>query len=316
MPPSSLSSQRIIFMGTPEFAVPALKSLIEAGLSVKAVYTQPPRPSGRGYNLKKSPVHLVAEAYQIPVMTPSSLKSLEAQREFSSFNPTLAIVAAYGLLLPQKILEIPPLGCVNIHASLLPRWRGASPIHRALQAGDLETGITFMLMDEGLDTGSILAQKAIPITSQTTTPMLHDQLAALGAEALVPTLEAWILGGIIPIPQPQEGVVYAPKLSREEGILEPSKPAHDLERQIRAFIPWPGSFLKIRDLTVKVLRAHVLEEPVSETPGFLKITKTTLLLATTKHWLSLDELQPPGKNPLDSKDYINGYLLPYDQKVS
>ncbi|MBY0462627.1 MAG: methionyl-tRNA formyltransferase, partial [Alphaproteobacteria bacterium] len=254
---------RIIFMGSPLFSVAALTKLIEAGHEVIAVYCQPPRAKDRGHTVQKGAVHLAAEALVLKAYTPKSLKSEEEQALFKSHNADVAVVAAYGLILPKAILEAPKLGCINIHASLLPRWRGAAPIHRAILEGDKETGITIMQMDEGLDTGDILSMQSLPITQATTTPILHDQLSALGADLIVSTLEN--LSAISPTPQPTQGVTYAHKLVKSEGYLDWNLPAVELKRKIAALNPWPGTWFEHKDIPIKVLEASVVN--VTGKPG-------------------------------------------------
>src|SRR4051794_2379170 len=229
----------LVFMGTPDFAATILSALIEAGHNIRAVYTQPPRPAGRGHRLHPSPVQTLAEQHGLPVHCPATLRHPAAQAEFAAIPADAAIVVAYGLLLPKPVLDAPDLGCINVHASLLPRWRGAAPIQRAILEGDAETGITIMQMDEGLDTGPILRQEAIPIAPNETAGSLGARLAALGARLIVETLDGLARGIIEPRPQPGEGASYAAKLRRDEARLDWRRPAIGLERQVRAFDPWP-----------------------------------------------------------------------------
>jgi methionyl-tRNA formyltransferase len=245
-------------MGTPEFAVPALEALIASRHRVVAVYTQPPRPAGRGQKLTKSLVQLCAERHGIPVFHPKSLRNGEAQLEFAAHQLDAAVVAAYGLILPPEILDAPVHGCFNIHGSLLPRWRGAAPIQRAVLAGDTETGITIMQMEAGLDTGPMLVKEAVPITAATTAASLYRELAAIGARLIVPALEGCIAGAIIPEPQPEEGATHAAKLAREDGRLEWYKSAAELERQLRALLPWPGVWFYLNSEIIKVGAAEII----------------------------------------------------------
>ena len=249
---------RLVFMGSPDFAVPALRSLNEAGHTIAAVYCQPPRSKDRGHQLQKGPVHKVAEEMGISVYTPTNLRSIEAQQQFAAHQADMAIVAAYGLILPQTILDIPYYGCLNIHASLLPRWRGAAPIQRALLAGDTETGITIMRMEAGLDTGPMLATAITPITSETTTPLLHDALAKQGAALIVQTLEKLKIYIGQAVTQPKEGVTYAAKLVKAEGELDFFKTAAELDRQVRALNPWPGYGLLMTEQSSKFCRQNLL----------------------------------------------------------
>ena len=300
---------RLIFMGTPVFAVQALAALVQSCHEVVAVYTQPPKPSGRGYTVTKTAVHDFADAHSIPVLTPRSLKTAPAQAEFSQFNADIAIVAAYGLLLPLPILQAPRLGCINIHASLLPRWRGAAPIHRALLAGDNETGITFMQMDEGLDTGKMLKKVAVKVTPQMTAQNLHDQLAEIGASHIVPVLEEYAAGRIQGVPQDHALATYAQKLSKQESQLDWEKPAVELERQVRAFHPWPGSYFQVGDKNVKVLRACVASQDLLLRPGEIFMNKGRLMIGCGEGALELLYVQPADKKPMTVKDYLNGAPL-------
>ena len=245
---------RLAFMGSPDFAVPALRALHDAGHQIAAVYCQPPRPAGRGQAVQRCPVHVAADALGLPVRTPARLRQdPAAQQEFAALALDAAVVAAYGLILPPAMLEAPKRGCLNIHASLLPRWRGAAPIHAAVLAGDSETGITIMQMDAGLDTGPMLLREAVPIGPADTTGRLHDVLAALGATLILRALDA----APVPVPQPEEGATYAPKLAREDGRIDWFRDAAAIERQVRAFDPWPGTFTTLDGAVLKVLGADV-----------------------------------------------------------
>jgi methionyl-tRNA formyltransferase len=299
-----VNSLRLAFMGTPDFAVPALEALVHSSHDVVAVYTQPPRPAGRGHKLTKSPVQDCAERHGIPVYHPVSLKGAEAQAIFRGHTLDAAIVAAYGLILPQAILDAPRHGCVNIHASLLPRWRGAAPIQRAILAGDAETGITIMAMEAGLDTGPMLRQETLPILPTTTTPLLHDQLAMLGAKMILPALEGFVSGALQPMPQPQEGVTYAAKLTREDGRLDWSKPAAELERQIRALTPWPGSWFEFEGAILKVGAAEIV--PDSGPPG--KLLDFALTIACGEAALRLTRVQRPGRAWQDGAEFLRGVV--------
>ncbi|MBU0725514.1 MAG: methionyl-tRNA formyltransferase [Alphaproteobacteria bacterium] len=297
---------RLAFMGTPDFSVPALQALIGAGHDIAAVYSQPPRPAGRGQKLTPSPVHAFAEAQGIAVHTPKTLRSPEAQAEFAALGLDCAVVVAYGLILPKAILDAPRLGCVNIHASLLPRWRGAAPIQRAIQAGDSESGVTIMQMDEGLDTGPMLLRETVPITPQTTGQVLHDALSALGGRMIVTALEGLADGTLSATPQPETGVTYAAKLSKEEALIDWTKPAVELERQIRAFDPWPGSFLLHQGERLKVLAAELAGG--SGPPGTL--LDDHLTVACGEAALRLTRLQRPGKGAMTAEALLRGYALP------
>jgi methionyl-tRNA formyltransferase len=289
-------------MGTPVFALAALQALVGSPHDIVAVYTQPPRPSGRGHNVQKSPVQDYAEAQGIPVRHPVSLKPQEAKDEFLALDLDCAIVAAYGLILPKAILDAPRYGCLNIHGSLLPRWRGAAPIQRAILAGDAETGITIMQMEAGLDTGAMLVKEPMPITSQTTAVTLHDALAAMGARLIVPALEGFVAGTILPQAQPAEGVTYADKLTREDGRLDFTKAAADLDRQIRALVPWPGTFFDWQGETIKVSEARIAEG--SGEPGAL--LRDDLTIACGVGALTLTNVQRPGKSWQDGASFLRG----------
>lgn len=299
---------RLAFMGTPDFAVHALKALLEAHYHIVAVYTQPPRPMGRGYKVTPSPVQELATSLNLPVFTPVSLKTEEAQSQWKDLNLDIAVVAAYGLILPKKILEAPRWGSINIHASLLPRWRGAAPIQRAILAGDTETGITIMKMDEGLDTGDVLFMKKIPLDNTVTTPLLQESLAHLGAEALLEALPLYLSKKLQPIPQSQEGVTYAQKLEKEEGLLEWHLPASFLERKVRALNPWPGTWFLIGNDRIKVLKAQVVPLHSSHPPG--TILDDQLTIACGEEALRPLWVQKVGKSPLPADEFLRGYELP------
>lgn len=300
---------RLAFMGTPEFAVHSLKALLEANYNVVAVYSQPPRPVGRGYKVCQSPVHEFAASHHIPVYTPTSLRTEEAQEQWKALNLDVAIVAAYGLILPQAILDAPRQGCLNVHASLLPRWRGAAPIQRAILADDQETGITIMKMDAGLDTGDTLLMKKISITQTTTGSQLHDCLAQLGGEALLEALPLYMSEALHPTPQPTEGITYAEKLSKEEGELDWHLPASVLERKVRALNPWPGTWFHIGEDRIKVLEAQVVQ--ASGSPG--TIVDDQFTIACGEQALRLLRVQKVGKSPLSAADFLRGYELPSKQ---
>jgi methionyl-tRNA formyltransferase len=233
---------RLVFMGSPDFSVPALRALA-ANYSIVGVVTQPDRPSGRGMRLTPPPVKIVAEELHIPVIQPQKLREPGAVQQLKDWNPDLIVVAAFGQILRREVLELPQYGCINVHASLLPRHRGAAPIQAAILAGDAETGITIMKMDPGLDTGPLLSQRAIPIGAEDTGGSMFEKLAQLGGELLLETIPDYISGKITPQPQPETGSTYAPMLKKEDGLLDFTRPAAELERKIRAFHPWPGAFL-------------------------------------------------------------------------
>ncbi|MGH6912891.1 MAG: methionyl-tRNA formyltransferase, partial [Geminicoccales bacterium] len=250
---------RVVFMGTAGFAVPALRALAASRHRIVAVYTQPARPAGRGMRPRPSPVQLAADDLGLAVRTPASLREPGEQAAFAALEPDLCVVAAYGLILPRAILDAPRLGCVNLHASVLPRWRGAAPIQRALLAGDPETGVTIFQMEPTLDTGPVLAIERVAITESSTAGELHDRLAGLAACMLPPVVEALAAGRARAVPQPADGVTYAAKIDKSEGWLDWSEPAETLERRLRAFDPWPGCWTEISGQRVRVLRGIVVE---------------------------------------------------------
>jgi methionyl-tRNA formyltransferase len=252
---------RVVFMGTPGFALPSLQALVDGGFEVVGVYSQPPRPKGRGYEVTLSPVHELALSLGLPVFTPPSLRTPEAQEELKALAPQVIVVAAYGLILPQSVLDIPSHGCINVHGSLLPRWRGAAPIQRALLTGDAQTGVAIMHMEAGLDTGPVYEMASCAITDQDTAPSLQDKLSSLGAHTLVKVLrQVHAETCPSPTPQPEEGVTYAHKLTHEEGIIQWSDTAQEIDRALRALNPWPGTFTYHGKDRLKILEA-VVEAP-------------------------------------------------------
>ncbi len=289
---------RLAFMGSPDFAVPALRALHDAGHQVAAVYTQPPRPAGRGNQVRRSAVHQAADALGLPVRHPAGLRRDPAVlAEFAALQLDAAVVAAYGLILPQAMLDAPARGCLNIHASLLPRWRGAAPIHAAVLAGDAATGVTIMQMDAGLDTGAMLLRGSVPIGPRATTATLHDALAALGAELVLRALAEQPA----PLPQPAEGVTYAAKLTRADSVLDWTRPAAELDRQVRAMTPWPGTIATLDGDTLKVLAA----EPATGAgpPGTVL---AGLTVACGEGALRLTRVQRAGRAALDADAFLRG----------
>jgi methionyl-tRNA formyltransferase len=292
-------------MGTPEFAAVILDALCHARHRVKCAYSQPPRPAGRGHRLQPSPVQALAERRGIGVRYPTSLRDPTAQAEFAALNADVAVVAAYGLILPPAILNAPKLGCLNVHASLLPRWRGAAPIQRAILEGDIETGITIMQMDEGLDTGAMLLQEKVPITSATTAGELTDQLAVLGGELIVAALD-W-LGELQPTPQPESSVTYAKKLNRDEAQLDWRLPSVRLERQMRAFDPWPGVYFLFGDERIRVLAAEI-GDGAPAPPGL--VLDERLSIACGEGVFRPLRLQRAGRAAMDTASLLRGFALP------
>lgn len=306
---------RIIFMGTPAFAVPALEALYKAGYEIVAVYSQPPRPKNRGYEVTKSPVHEKAESLGLPVFTPATFKDEGAREIFYSHNADVAVVVAYGLILRKDILEAPRLGCFNIHGSLLPRWRGAAPIHRAMLAGDEVTGITIMKMDEGLDTGPMLSKAEYPLKASMTFQEVHDALSVLGAELLITTLSDYSAGKIIPEKQPDQGVTYAHKLTKEEGLLDFSKPALTVLRQVKALNPWPGTYTHYKGQTLKVHEVSVPSNIVSQGVQSGTLSEGALVMCGDGKCISLDVLQRSGGKALPKDDFLRGFLLEAGERL-
>ena len=305
-----MTALRIVFMGTPDFAVPSLRALADAGHGIVAVYTQPPRPAGRGQKEQPSPVHRFAGERGIPVRTPKSLRNAAVQAEFADLGADIGVVAAYGLILPQPVLDAPRLGCLNVHGSLLPRWRGAAPIQRAILAGDAETGITIMRMDAGLDTGAMLLEDRVAITPDTTASTLHDALAAMGARLIVEAVSGVADGRLTPVPQPEEGVTYAAKLTREDGRLDWSTDAGFAERQVRALTPWPGCWFDL-PATLGGERIKVLEAAPADgsgPPGTLLDDRLTVACGTGA--VRLLRVQRPGKAPVDGAAFLRGFAIP------
>ena len=309
-------SLRLVFMGTPEFSVGCLDALAAAGHDVAAVYSQPPRPAGRGMADRKSPVHARAKALGIPVLTPKSLKSAEARSEFAAHRADAAVVVAYGLLLPREILDAPKYGCFNVHASALPRWRGAAPIHRAIMSGDAETAVMVMKMEEGLDTGPICATARVPIGPLITTGELHDALAAEGAKLIVAAMRDLEAGQLNCVPQPCEGVVYAAKIDKKEARIDFSRPAGEVHNHIRGLSPFPGAWFEIAGPEgslerIKVLRSvpRAMEGP----PG--RILDGDLTIACGAGAVQLIEVQRAGKKPMAAAEFLRGFPLAADTTV-
>ncbi len=299
-------SLRIIFAGTPDFAARHLDALLASQHQIVGVFTQPDRPAGRGKKLMPSPVKVLAQENGLPVFQPASLRPAENQQLVADLNADVMVVVAYGLILPKAVLEMPRLGCINVHGSLLPRWRGAAPIQRSLWAGDTETGVTIMQMDVGLDTGNMLHKLACPITPEDTSATLYDKLAELGPQGLLTTLSQLADARATPEVQNEALVTYAEKLSKEEARLDWSLPAAQLERCIRAFNPWPMSFFMIDEQPVKVWRASVIEKPSAAAPGtILDAGKQGIQVVTQDGILNLEMLQPAGKKAMPAQDLLN-----------
>jgi methionyl-tRNA formyltransferase len=300
---------RLVFMGTPEFSCSALLALRDAGHEIACVYSQPPRPAGRGYELRKSPVHVLAEAKGIEVRVPSSLKIVEEQEKFEALKADAAVVVAYGLLLPKAVLGAPRFGCFNIHASLLPRWRGAAPIQRAIMAGDQETGVTIMRMEEGLDTGPMVLTMRCPITAEITASSLHDELAVMGAAAIVKALKTPEAPGVA---QPADGVTYAKKIDKAEAKIDFSKSAVEVLRQIHALSPFPGAWMMVNGTRVKILKARVVQK--HGTAG--TFVDNALTIACGSDAIQCVSLQREGKGAMDAATFLRGFAIAARTKVN
>ncbi|MEJ8323177.1 methionyl-tRNA formyltransferase [Kosakonia sacchari] len=299
-------SLRIIFAGTPDFAARHLDALLSSEHQVVGVFTQPDRPAGRGKKLMPSPVKVLAEEKGLPVFQPASLRAEENQQLVANLNADVMVVVAYGLILPKAVLAMPRLGCINVHGSLLPRWRGAAPIQRSLWAGDAETGVTIMQMDVGLDTGDMLFKLACPITEEDTSATLYDKLAELGPQGLIATLQQLAQGTAQPQEQDEAQVTYAEKLSKEEARLDWSLSAAQLERCIRAFTPWPMSWFEVDEQPVKVWKASVIPSKPTDKPGtIVEASKAGIQVATADGILNLESLQPAGKKAMSAQDLLN-----------
>ncbi len=297
---------RVVFMGSPSFAVPALEALVGT-YSVVGVVTQPDRPAGRGSRLRPPPVKVAAERLGLPVFQPERVAAPDALAHLRAWAPDVVIVAAFGQILPPELLSLPPCGCLNLHASLLPRWRGASPIAAALLAGDTVTGVTLMQMDEGVDTGPILARREEPIRPDDTTGTLTERLARVAAELLMEVLPGYLAGEVRPAPQPEEGVTYCRPLKKADGRLDWTRPATELERQVRAMTPWPGAFTFWEGQMVKVLRAAPLPEwPGPEPPGTVVPLGEGAAVVAGRGALQLLEVQMAGRNPLPIEAFLRG----------
>ncbi|AAV96451.1 methionyl-tRNA formyltransferase [Ruegeria pomeroyi] len=295
---------RVVFMGTPDFSVPVLEALVAAGHEIAAVYCQPPRPAGRGKKDRPTPVHARALDLGLEVRHPVSLKGAEAQADFAALGADVAVVVAYGLILPQAVLDAPRHGCLNIHASLLPRWRGAAPIHRAIMAGDEATGICIMQMEAGLDTGPVLLRSRTPIRAEETTGALHDRLSAMGADLIVEALAR--LPELTPEPQPEDGVTYAAKIDKAEARVDWTRPAVAIDRQIRGLSPFPGAWTEIAGERVKLLASRLDEG--QGTPG--EVLDDALTIACGTGAISLIRLQRAGKAAQDADIFLRGWPVP------
>ncbi len=302
-------SLRLIFMGTPDFSVGVLKSLVDAGHEICAVYSQPPRKSGRGMKLRPSPVHAFAESLDIPVLTSKSLKDIEAQTEFAAFKADAAVVVAYGLLLPQAVLDAPKHGCFNVHASLLPRWRGAAPIQRAIMSGDAKSGVTIMQMEAGLDTGPMCLVGETAITADMTAQELHDELSILGADLMVKALDQLQAGTLKRTTQPEEGVTYARKIDKAEARIDFNRPASNVVANIHGLSPFPGSWFEML-VEGKTLRVKLLKVQSVQKSGLAgEIIDDQLTIACADGAIKPLILQRPGKGAMDLMAFLNGITV-------
>ena len=299
----------IVFMGSPEFSVPVLDALVSGGHDIACVYCQPPRPAGRGKKDRPTPVHARAAELGLPVRHPASLKSGEEQAKFAALEADVAVVVAYGLILPQAVLDAPRHGCLNIHASLLPRWRGAAPIHRAIMAGDAETGICIMQMEAGLDTGPVLLRRATPIGAEETTGELHDRLSKIGAEAIAEALAN--LPNLAPEPQPEEGVTYASKIDKAEAAIDWTLPAEEVSRLIRGLAPFPGAWTTVEGERIKLLGATLVagEGPAGTT------LDDAFTVACGSGALRVTRAQRAGKGAQDAETFLRGNPIPADTQL-
>ncbi|MCE0505539.1 methionyl-tRNA formyltransferase [Roseivivax sp. GX 12232] len=295
---------RVVFMGTPDFSVPVLEALAAAGHEIAAVYCQPPRPAGRGRKDRPSPVQARAEALGLEVRHPASLRNPEAQAEFAALKADVAVVVAYGLILPQPVLDAPEFGCLNIHASLLPRWRGAAPIQRAILAGDRMTGIAIMQMEAGLDTGPVLMSEATEIASEETAETLHDRLSEMGARMIVEALSR--LRQLTPEPQPDDGVIYAEKIDKSEAEIDWTRPAAAVDRQIRGLSPFPGAWTEVEGARVKLLGSRVTQG--SGAPG--EVLSGGFVVACGSGAVEITRAQKAGRGAQEAEAFLRGFELP------
>jgi methionyl-tRNA formyltransferase len=300
---------KLVFMGTPDFALATLKALMAAGHDIVAVYSQPPRPAGRGQKLKPSPVQAFAECHGLPVATPLSLKLPEEQAKFQALGADAAVVVAYGLILPRAILDAPRLGCFNVHASLLPRWRGAAPIQRAIMSGDAETGVAIMQMEAGLDTGPVCAMARMAITPEHTAGSLHDELASFGASLMVKVLAEQT---ITHTPQPAEGVTYAAKIDKAEAHIDFARHAADVRNHIHGLSPFPGAWFSLNGARIKVLRCAVVEGHGAAGT----VLDAQLTVACAERAVRLTLLQREGKEAMDAATFLRGFAIPAGTRLS
>jgi len=304
-----VNALRVAFAGTPEFALPALEALLGSGHTVVGVLTQPDRPAGRGRHLASSPVKTAAVRHGLPVSQPQSLKSAEGRSDLSAWHPDVLVVVAYGLILPQAALDTPRLGCLNIHASLLPRWRGAAPIQRAILAGDARTGVTIMRMDAGLDTGPMLLQRSVAIEPGETAGSLHDRLARLGGAALLESLTDLAADRGRSTPQPDDGITYAAKIDKKEALIDWSESAEQIERRVRAFNPWPIAETRLDGEQLRIHRARAADGKSGPPGRIVELTHEGMIVACGSGQLIVTEVQRPGRRPVSAHDLANSLPL-------
>ena len=305
-----MKSLSVVFAGTPEFSAPALEALVASRHRVVAVYTQPDRPAGRGQQLAMSAVKQSALRHGLPVEQPATLRDPAAVEKLASWRADLMVVVAYGLILPANVLAIPALGCLNIHASLLPRWRGAAPIHRALLAGDVETGVTIMRMDAGLDTGPMLLERSTAIAASDTAASLHDRLASMGAQALLESIDGLLDGSIVDRPQPAHGATYAAKLRKDEAAIDWSKPAVEIDRQVRAFNPWPVAETCWNEQQLRIWEASVVQDDAKAAPGTVVAADAAgIRVATGSGLLNLLRVQLAGRKAVTASEFLNAHRI-------
>jgi methionyl-tRNA formyltransferase len=307
-----VSPLRLVVMGTSPFAVPSLERVVALGHEVAAVYTQPARPAGRGHRVQRTALHEAADRLGLPVLTPATLREPGTQAAFRALGADLAVVGAYGLLLPRPVLDAPRLGCINLHASLLPRWRGAAPIQRAILAGDAESGVSIFKMEEGLDTGPVYAMRPVPIGPRTTAPELHDALAAAAAAMLPEVLEGIAAGTLPAVPQPAEGATYAHKLRREEGEIDWAEPAALIERRLRAFDPWPGCHTALGGERLRILAGEVVD--AAGEPG--TVVALPLTVACGGGALRVARVQRAGRKPVTAGELQRGFPVPIGARLA
>jgi methionyl-tRNA formyltransferase len=301
---------RIVFLGTPEFAVPCLEAVIASpAFTLIGVVTRPDRPAGRGQQMVKSPVKMAAQRHQIPVFQPESLRDAAAVETVRSWSPEVLVVVAFGQILRQPILDLARYGCLNVHASLLPRWRGAAPIQYAIRAGDSQTGVTIMRTEAGLDTGPILAQRSMPIAPDETSGTLHSKLAVLGAEMLPDVLARSLDGQIAPQPQPETGITHAPTLKKSDGQIDWAQPAPVVDRLVRAYTPWPGTFSYLKGVLLKIIKGRPMGDAQGREPiGMLSLREGYPAVQTGQGLYVLLEVQPAGRQKMDGADFARGHL--------